>query len=471
MSMFTVFADSRRRDIHYRRVTQIVAGSVIILAIAGCASGNFSSTSTVVTPAPPAAPNSNPPSLPALTTPTQVNDYVGTQPSGFAAPDNTPLLHLDQKAGTYSYTDVALVGQQANPTPDSNGLVNSFLTFRNLGDTSGSTGLPGPQYFGLAIEKPSRLAFFASNNGQSIAALVPRQNKACITPTAAARYSFVTLPNATFNPASDPAWGTFDLASSGSGFNFGSASQYSEPTGDVRTAASTSLIPLTASQCKTETDSSKLGYFIDTSATTANGTAEMRSFLGPTGLLVSDIQGNDANGAPLSVPGFIAMIQPTGTVDLSAVTGSPTSPILYQSFLYQATNSPAVQYGFMGQNSAAYLTGVDNTLFTAKSKPGLSGGWQPTTSFSSPVSATGAGSGAFVFGPPDPSDAGLFPRAQILYPTTDPCIPGETTYATGYCASSAVAIVGLHDGKFVILVSGLWVPLNNSPFVLLLVQE
>jgi len=446
-------------------VAPLLTSSLLLGLLSGCASGSFSSKSSgTPTPTNP-APNANPPSLPALTAATAVNDYAGTQSAAAAAPDNTIDLHIDQTSGVYRYTSVLLPGQQTNPVPNSSGIFNAYQGFRNLGDTSGATGLPGAQYFGLGIEEPSRLAFFASNSSQAIAALVPRQSSACITPTAAATYAFMTLPNAGFNPATDPAWGTVQISASGSAFTFSGAKQYTESSA----AASTSLIPFSASNCAHSSNASPLGYFIDTQA--ANG-AEIRSFLGPTGMLVSDIQGTDQNGLPLAVPGFIGMVQPASALDLASVTGSPTNPILYRSFLYQPLNSPAVQYGFMGQNSGSFLIGVDDSLFTSKNTPGMMGGWQGLTAFTFPLQASGAsGTGAFVFGSPDANDPGLFPHARFLYQITGPCPTGTTTFASGYCSSPAVAIAGQHDGKYIILVSGIWVPLNNAPTLLVLVQS
>jgi hypothetical protein len=126
----------------------------------------------------------------------------------------------------------------------------------------------------------------------------------------------------------------------------------------------------------------------------------------------------------------------------------------------------------MGQNSGSFLIAVDNNLFASKKTSGLMGAWQGLTAFTFPLSATGsAGTGAFIFGSPDTTDPGLFPHAKFVYQITGACPAGTAAFASGYCSSPAVAIAGQHDGKYVILVSGIWVPLNNAPTLLVLVQN
>jgi hypothetical protein len=433
----------------------------------GCASGDFSSATPPSTTTP-QTPNSNPPSLPPLTAASAVNDYVGTQASGSASGENLTELHLDQTGGIYSYNNIVLPGEQPDPVANSSGIFNSYYDFRNLGDTTGVNGSPGAQYYGLAIEEPSRFAFFADNSSQQVAALVPRQTLGCITPTATAAYAFMTLPTPGFTAATDAAWGTVQVGASGSTFTFTGENQYTESS----TTASTGLVPFGMSTCKSASAYAEAGSFIDTPATAANGGIEVRSFLGPTGILVANLQATDANGNALPLPGVLGMISSSSAVDLSAVVGSSTKPVLYRALFYQPLSSPAVQYGFAGQSSGTFLLGVDQSVFTSTGTTGLMGAWQALSSFSFPLSATGAsGTGAFVFGAPDTAVPGLFQHAQFLYQITGACPAGTRTFATGYCSSPAVAMAGEHDGKYVVLVSGLWVPANNAPTVLMLVEE
>lgn len=440
------------------------AALLMVCLLTGCASGSFSSKGSGSNPTPPPPANTNPPSLPSLTTATTANDYVGTEAPGAASPENTVALHIDQGIAAFRFSDIAIPGPSSDPIPNSSGLYSNWLNYEALGDTSGSTGVPGLQYVGLTSEQASRMAFFASNSSQQLAAFVPKQSSSCITPTQAATYNFVTLTSPNVVPGTDTAWGSVQLSASGNAFSFTGAKQYTASS----IAATTGLIPFGASSCIHSTANPGLGYFIDT-APTAAGT-EIRAFLGPTGLLVANLQGTDSNGNPL--PGVLGMVQAAAAIDLAKVTGSASSPVLYRTLVYQPQSSPVVQYGFFSlYNAPTVLLGV-NDIFTPVGQSGVEGAWQSLTSFGNPISASsGTNAGAFAFGAQDASNAGLFPKAKFVYANTGACPTGTTKFSTGYCASPAVAIVGQHDGKYVILVTGLFATTNNTPMLLILMQE
>ena len=171
-------------------------------------------------------------------------------------------------------------------------------------------------------------------------------------------------------------------------------------------------------------------------------------------------------------PSLLGMVQPGAQVDLSQVVGTANSEMTYKSYLYQPTGSPAVQYGIAGQASSV-LAGVDDSIFTATNTVGIEGVWQGLTSFTSGLSASGGG--GIVFGAQDPKNPGLFPDAQFLYggAAVDgaPCPAGTTAFSGSYCTSPAVAMVGINDGKFVILATGAYQASGGAPTVMVMVQD
>jgi hypothetical protein len=444
------------------RLLAFAAASMLAI-FSGCASGSYTSAKPPNSGGGGTTTNPNPPSLPPLTPATSSNTYAGTQAPGALAPSNLVSLAIDQNSSAYGYRGIAVSTTPSNPVPNSNGLFDAWIDFRNLGDTSGTTGVGGPQYFGLAIEHPSRFSFFAYNSSQQLAAMVPKQSSACLTPTASATYEFITLFGPGFVPATDTAWGTVQLSASGSSFKFSGASQYTATSAK----ATTSLIPFGRATC---TSQSGLGYVIDTPASAATGNTEMRAFLGPTGLLAVDLQGTDGSGNPLALPGVLGMVQPASAIDLGAVTGTATNPATYQAFVYQPQNTPAVQYGIFTEYPVSLLSSFSSSVFTAKNQAGMMGGWQGMTSFTNPFGVPLAG---FFFGAQDSAANGLFPHAQFLWSTLPgtACPAGTRSVPGGYCESAAVAMVSQHDGKYVVFVTGLLPPFNDTPTLFLLVQE
>lgn len=473
-------AGKRNRDfarVAARILTSFITAAWIAASLSGCASGSFSSTGSGTTTTTTTA-SSNPPSLPPLAAATPVNTYVGTQAPGSSIPENLVSLNLNQNAASYTYSNIALPGTAPNSVANSMGGYAPWIYYDALGDVSDQTGAgPGPQYYGLALEEPSRFAFAAPGTAsQQLAAMVPQQTSGCITPTTAATYQYVTLFGANFAAATDAAWGTVQLSP---GFSFTGAKQYTETS----QAATTGLIPFAVGSCVKSASEPGLGYFIDTPAAPQTGNTEMRAFLGPTGLLAANLQGNDSDGNPLPLPGVLAMAQPSSPIDVAAVAGSLTNELVYRTFVYQPASS-GVQFGFFGHDPLTHLQdmGFDSFL-TSTGTTGFFGGWQSVTTTSTPLSA----SQGIVFGAQDPNNPGLFPNAKFLYeiggdPAYDiPCPSGTESFAHGYntqgygyaeiCSSPAVVMIAQHDGKYLLLATGIYVPANSSPTVMILVQE
>jgi len=454
--------------------TRAFALQLAALLLAGCASGSFSNPGTGTTST--TTTNTNPPSLPPLTAPTAINNYVGTQAPGSSESENAVAIQINQTAASYAYSNISITGAPANPVSDSTGITRDWMHFSAFGDTTGVAGLPGAQSYGLALEEPSRFAFYAANSSQQIAALVPAQTSGCITPTAAATYEFVTLFSSSFNSATDAAWGTVQVSASGTSFSFTGANQFSESS----IAATTGLIPFAAANCVQSTTNPQLGYYLDTPASSANGNTEMRAFLGPTGLLTANLQ--DANGDPL--PGVLGMVQPAGAVSLTDVIGPAAAPNDYRALIYAPANSSgAVQYGLFGVDTS--FLGTDSSEpnpFTSTGTSGMLGSWQNMGSTSGLTGDAFGSGGAIAFGTQDATNHGLFPNAQFLYPAnSSPCPAGTQIFNTesngnpANCSSPAVAMVGLHDGKYVILVTGMSVvnsprTFAQSPMLMILLQ-
>jgi hypothetical protein len=432
--------------------------------LAGCASGDFSNPSPK-TPAPPTSSNPNPPSLPALSPSTTVNDYAGTEmPGPFAAsPENTVTLHLDQTGLAYQSSAVPTPQVPTSPLPDSSGTLVSWANFWDLGDNTGANGLPGLQEYGLSIEVPSRLAFLIASAGSQIAAMAPLQKSSCITPTSAATYDFITLFGASFSSATDTAYGTVQVSASGSSFQFSGNAQFTQS----RISATTGLIPFGAASCIQSSDAANLGFFIDVPASAANGNTEVRAFLGPTGLLVANQQ--DANVDPL--PGIIGMVEPSSALDVTQLTGSG---VLYRAIELELGGA-GTQWGYAEHHSDGTWVQAANPFdvlpATFPDLLELAASSSPSTiSFSAQFPTV-----SFSFGAQDAQNPGLFPDAQFVYnPGGSTCPTGTSVFSvtqqTTFCSSPAVGMAAQHDGKYIILITGTN-PLNHAPTLFVLVQN
>lgn len=482
-----------------RRLFTLSMGLIVGFLLAGCASGDFSKSSGG-SPTPPGSGYTappNPPSLPPLAAPTSANTYVGTQIPGAnqsTTQENLIALTINQTSLSYAYHNIEIPGTTTNPMGSySQGNVLTWYDYWDMGDTTGDTGTFGLAPFGLTVEEPSRYAFFvaSANNPtdgtgpQPIAALVPQQTSGCITPKAAATYSFVTLFGASFAPATDSAYGTVRVSASGSSFQFAGARQYVLPAGAGAAAATTGLIPFSAGACTSSPSYPELGYFIDTPASSATQNIEMRTLLGPTGILISNLQ--NAKHDPL--PGVLSMIQPSSPIDLAKVEANSDT---YRVLLYQPQNDSAAgfvttQYGYAEHQGDGALVG-QNTAFdpVSTATPDLL-----VVGLQAPTSVAAPGSGftpaiALHVGQQDGNNAGLFPAAEFVnvVTSTTTCPAGTTFFHTANtttpgvaCASPAVAMVGQHDGKYVIVAVGdipddfASTTGNNGPTLLILVQN
>ena len=192
----------------------------------------------------------------SLQTATAVNDYVGTQAPGSDAPENLVAVHIDHTGASYTYQNSSVAGIPANPVTNSAGVAGQWQLYTSFGDSTGINGMPGIQPYGLVAELKSRFAFYIAQSSMQLAAMVPRQSSACVTPTAAATYQYVILPGVSFATSTDVAWGSVQLAPGSGALNFTSAVQNTEGN----TAASTNLIPFTSAACVHAAGSPELGY-------------------------------------------------------------------------------------------------------------------------------------------------------------------------------------------------------------------
>jgi hypothetical protein len=113
-----------------------------------------------------------------------------------------------------------------------------------------------------------------------------------------------------------------------------------------------------------------------------------------------------------------------------------------------------MQYGIFAGQSVPLLFPVDRGFFTTQGA-GMLGGWQAVNQFTSVYSPP---NGGFLFGAQDANNPGVFPNAQFIYPIAATVVSScpVTMLDANNCASPAVVVVGKHDGKYVILVSGIW---------------
>lgn len=392
----------------------------------------------------PAAP-APPQGLPALTSPGPSNSYLGTQ-----SPGDIWQASVDHTSNSFSAADLTNSG--AGPAL---GSIVDQIGFLGLAQTNVS---PPFQPFGFALEIPGRVMLLRPGmNTASLAALVPGS---CLNINGSVTFQFVTLPDATWNGATDGAYGSVQVSVNGTTWNLSSVTQFtlgnsSEP-GSVGTTGT----------CATNTAG---GLITIPPNPPSNVSATIG--VGPSGFFAADHFLSTASGSVSSAAGII---QPSNSVNVASVVGGSYLGFIYESNV--TASSATCIADCLAPTQMAAFTGSVAACQTPPSPSGMCGGAFFNDILGNVKQAST--DTTLEFGTEDPNNFGLFKSARITIPNpagstgtcTTPAVTGTDSQGNPTCTVPAIAVVGNPENKFAIFVIA-QDTVNNSPISISLFQQ
>jgi hypothetical protein len=313
--------------------------------------------------------------------------------------------------------------------------------FLSLAQTNVS---PPFQQFGYALEIPGRaLLLRPGNSSTSLAALVPGS---CLHINGTVTFQFVTLPDKNWLAPSATAYGSVQVSTSASTWNFSNFSQF------TLKSSSQTATTLAAGNCATNASNSAVSIPVTPAATLLPTVT-----VGPSGFLVADQFIPNPAGNPFGAAG---VVQPSSSIDTSLLVSSG-----YFGFIYEPTVTPAC----FGSPNQACVAPTQMVAFTNSGCPpnsppppptGICGGNYDLDDLKVPGTPF-----LMELGPEDQTNFGLYKSATIHI-----LDPNKVCNPTGVCALPAVAIVGNPEGKFAIFLIA-QDTVNNSPMVIYLFQQ
>ncbi|HXW91666.1 MAG TPA: hypothetical protein VEK33_14040 [Terriglobales bacterium] len=366
--------------------------------------------------------------LPTLSPAGESNSYWGTQGSS-----NTWQILINHNTNVFTAADLS------NPAGGTIAGFFSILNPTDFLDLAQSNVSPPFQQFGYALEIPGRaLLLRPGDNLTPLAALVPGS---CLSINGTVTFQFVTLPQATWAVATDPAYGSLQATTSGNTWNFSSVAQSrlvsSPPT----------TITLPAGTCGAQANSSVVAIASSPPASIA---------VGPSGFFVAEqLVPLESSAAHL---GAIGVIQPSSALNPGSVVGGN-----YFGFIYEpaVVASPSTCTSFC--LAPTQLVQFANTTCPSGTTPpptGMCGG-----TFQNDAANALNNDLLLNLGSEDPTESGLYKTASLQIP--DPlgvCSPTLT------CTLPAVAVVGNPEGSFSIFLIA-QDTVNDSPLVVSLFQQ
>jgi hypothetical protein len=371
------------------------------------------------------------------------------------------------------------------------GILTSYSSLNSIGENTGiitATNYPQPGLLGsFAVELAGQaggLIQMAGNSGRPLVAATQCPSSTVQT------YQFITIPEYAgfWLPATDPAYGSVDIASSGSTVNFKNILQYT---------LGSKLVPPVASTVTGACGPTTLGditgvpsqFVITDPGVGAAVPPQAAIGIGSTGLLVEDNGGGEAaNGQFIGINvfgagnGAVGLPKPSGALDTATVIGQQ-----YLGFVYGAGEATIFGQGDSSITvpSSSHLASFGFPAATQQSKcsafaaqtgtlvKGIYGGdFQQTKGLDDPsTSPDGFGNCDFAIdlGVQDPSNNGLYPNATAW-------VGGVGVGGAGYAGNiagttysfPAVAIVGQLNGKYAIFLIGTD---STQPWAIYLMQS
>jgi hypothetical protein len=376
--------------------------------------------------------------------------------------------------GTFSQSTTSFSGtQQGTSIHDSGSLTVLARGLRSLATTYaynpnyGKSMAYSPAQTGsYAVELAGQSGGVVQLLGQAATPIVATSS--CPSYATAQTFQFITLPAAvisttpesdTWNPATQTAFGSVSVVSSGTDFTFNSIQQFTLPVNGAAPGKLTANATSPTGACS----STPYGYVISSPADVVitnpgdsqSATPAAAIGIGPTGLLVEN---NGNNGTKQSTSyflgagtGAIGVPQPTSPLTTSDVVGKQYLGFVYGSGVYNGSgptgwSSTLASFGFATQPStcASVVPSTPTLIY---------GGDFPSKNPADPNVQTNGGYGncnlAIDLGTQSSTSNGLYPSATVTMTTG---FSANTTNKTN--TFSAVAVVGQLQGKYVILLIG-----------------
>ncbi|WP_263360152.1 hypothetical protein [Acidicapsa ligni] len=457
------------------RTTCMLSGVLMAFWIAGCGGSSKSS--------------STPP--PAQQAP---QSYFAPGVSGFAGLSGPQTFIFDDIASpmTFSQETFALnlpsqtglqVSNAGRFTIDPRGLRSLAIWTTYVVNPQTNAYLPmnytTPETGGFAVELANQAGGFIQMVGQPAMPLIAATQ--CPGSTSVT-YQFITLPEATYfwNPTTDTAYGSVDIASNGSAVNFQNIHQYTMPPPSSGGAGGTPVQPSSTSPVTGACGPTTLGaitgvpgMYVDPDPGISNSVPPQAAVgIGPTGLLAEDNGAVNGSGETFLGAGTGALGLPKPTSPLSANGPSALVGAQYLGFIYSAgqnnsfgslvlpSSSHLASFGFSSvPSSCASIAPSTPTMIYGGDFPQSNGQDNPS------ASPDGFGNCDFAIdlGKEDPSNNGLFPSVKVTI---------GASYASNIVGStysfSAVAIAGQLNGKNAIFVLGVD---STQPWTMYLLQS
>jgi hypothetical protein len=317
---------------------------------------------------------------------------------------------------------------------------------------------PPFQPFGFSLEIPGRAQLLRPGiNTAPLVALVPGS---CLNINGSVTFQFVTLPDATWNAATDAAYGNVQVSVSGSTWNLSGFTQFT-----LEKSSASGSVGATGT-CATNT----AGGLVTIPANPPNNVAATIG-VGPSGFLAANDLLSRASGTMSAAAG---LIQPSNSVNVASLVSAG-----YLGFIYEpnvTAGSASCVTDCLAPTQMAAFTGSASACLTAPSSSGMCGG-----AFFNDIlgNIKQASTDMTVeFGSEDPSNFGLFKSARITIPDpagspatcTAPGITGTDSQGNPTCTLPAIAVVGNPENKFAIFIIA-QDTVNNSPMTIFLFQQ
>jgi len=348
-----------------------------------------------------------------------------------------------------------------------------------------------PEPGSFAVELAGQAGGLVQLVGQPVEPLVAATQ--CPSFSSAQSYQFVTIPTAQWDPATDTAYGSVDIVTSGSAVTFQNIDQYILPSVAAKVGKGGPAQP-SASQVTGACGPTFFGNITNVPGQLVitdpggNGTAlpaQAQIGIGPSGLLVENNEAGEVmagTSPPIDYEnvlgagtGAVGLPKPSSPLDTSALAGAQ-----YLGFIYAAgASSPAVtwssnlaSFGFPSVPTVS--TGCPSVDADASAATLIYGGdfpVNPKTGLPDPGPNNSSNAnypyGNYDFtidlGPQDTSNSGLYRQAKVC---VGALYPGNSTRVA--YPFQAVAIAGQLGGKYAIFLIGMD---STQPWAIYLLQS
>jgi hypothetical protein len=468
-----------------------LSGALLLLWLTGCG-GNTTSSVPPTSPAPPLqGPQTYFAPFIAGTTNKVSSGVAGNLPG-------PETYAFDDSADTFSQNTFGLQPPLQGPqvinsgmfTASSRGLLSlgTMANYVSNGSTYLAMTYNPPKTGNFAVELAGQAGGLVQLVGQPVAPLVAAVQ--CPNLATAQTYQFLTIPAAlmnssagqqafTWDPATDTAYGSVDISTSGSTVNFNNIHQFTLPsaggTGAPAHPASSSVagacaptffgntITLPNPLIITNPGSSNPPQVVPPSATAG---------IGPSGLLVEDNGAEDASvsDSATSPPpyntvlgagtGAVGLPKPSSALDTGALLGAQYLGFIYGAGVYSVSStgwsSHLGSFGFSSvPSSCASVAANSGTL--------IYGGDYTNDDPSTSSSGFGNCDLAIDLGTQDASNNGLYPKATVWLGASYAANTTGKTYSF-----PAVVIAGQLNGKFALFLLGAD---STQPWAIYLLQS